>query len=87
MGIEISISCSTHRCRSTMSENDEVYCADCMSAAAQETKEKETQLENRDEEISNLETELSQANDTIVQLKEIIKACTTCSAILVAKNL
>ncbi len=39
MGIEISISCSTHRCRSTMSENDEVYCADCMSSAQAEIAE------------------------------------------------
>jgi hypothetical protein len=85
--MDLSIGCNTHGCRSNIMATDEVYCADCMSSALAEVKEKETQIENRDEEISNLETELSQANDTIAQLKEIIKACTTCSAILVAKNL
>lgn len=87
MGIEISISCSTHRCKSTMNENDEVYCADCMAAITEENKQLQTKIENLEEEVSSLESDLAEASAAAAQLKEIIKACTPCSAILVAKNL
>jgi len=70
-----------------MGENDEVYCADCMRSAMQEVKEKDTQLENKNEDYNTLEIALDQAYETIEELREIIKACPTCSAILVAKNL
>lgn len=85
--MDISISCNTHGCRNNICSNDNAFCEDCMNSALAEGKEKDTQIENRDEEISNLETELEQAKHTIEQLRDIIKSCTTCSAILVAKNL
>lgn len=85
--MDISIGCSSAGCRNNMTDTDAVYCDSCMQSLRGELATAENLVETREEELSNMQTELDQANETITQLREVIKGCGTCSAILVAKNL
>jgi len=85
--MDIEISCATQGCHSTMSGNDDVYCAGCVN-------DKDVEIDRLRKELSSSEDEVSAGDDTIedlnlkiADLKEILNNCPTCSAILVAKNL
>lgn len=85
--MEIEISCATHGCRSIMSGNDDVYCEGCLHDKDNEIEELKKKIEQLEEEVNRLDEDLASSSAAAVELKDIIKACPTCSAILVAKNL
>jgi len=85
--MDIEIRCSTYGCHSTMSEKDEVFCEGCYRELEAERDALQKKVSSLEDDVNRLEDDLASSSAAAVELKDIIKACSTCSAILVAKNL
>lgn len=80
MDVRLEVHCSTHRCKSVMSDGDDVYCSQCMEAKNDEINSQSQILANKEKEIERLEL-------VVDTLKEIIAGCEDCSAKLAARQL
>lgn len=80
MEANVSIYCSTPRCKEVMSRCDDVYCSKCMDSKTDEIAELEHTLGEREDEISELKLE-------ILNLKNIIAGCDRCTAVYTTDKL
>ena len=85
--MDLEIKCSAYKCHSTMGIHDETYCADCYNEQGNQLEEFKKDNEVKEADIDSLKYTIEALELKIAELKEILKNCQTCSAILVAKNL